>query len=159
MNKTEFLVKYPLQYSFYLDEAKAFRKIIKEVNESYVIICKGELGVKVGKLQMYNFYVHCPTTSFANAYSKIGMLYTERILPIWEARHKANPDKFMDGFGFEVIGLSEAITDEAKIDALEKHLDLIQGLSNEVVFSIEKKIAQLKFPHLYEKNSKRKKVK
>ncbi len=88
MNKKEFLVEYPLQYSFYLEEAKAFRKIIKEVNESYVIICKEELGVKVGRLQMYNFYVHCPTTSFANAYARIGMLYAKHIIPIWDSRHK-----------------------------------------------------------------------
>ena len=93
MDKKAFIEKYPLQYCFYLKEAKAFRKIIKEVNTSYVIICKEELGVKVGRLQMYNFYVHCPTTSFANAYARIGMLYTEHVLPIWEARHKPNNKK------------------------------------------------------------------
>ncbi len=90
---TEFLIKYPLQYSLYLKEAKAFRKIIKEVNQSYIIICNEKKGVKVMGEQMYVFYVHCPTTSFANAYARIGMLYTERVLPIWNERHKPKNKK------------------------------------------------------------------
>ncbi len=158
MDKTAFIKEYPLQYSLYLKEAVAFRKIIKEVNESYVIICKEELGVKVGKLQMYDFYVHCPTTSFANAYARIGMLYTERVLPIWNARFKPKTVVYKDLFGFEVIGLAEAKTDEDKVEALEKHIDLIEGLSSEVILSLEKKASQLKYPQQTKKNGKQKRV-
>lgn len=87
MNNKEFLKYYPLELCLPTTEAKALRRIIKIANESHVLDVREELGVKVGNLQYYNFYLTCPTTTFASAYFHFGLLYCQYVLPIWNKRH------------------------------------------------------------------------
>ncbi len=93
MDKKEFLKQYPLQYCITTAAAKEFRKVLKTANESYVLICEETLGVKCGNLQYYNFDIHCPTTGFANAYAHFGLLYAQRVLPIWHKTKKTKKTK------------------------------------------------------------------
>jgi|JI10StandDraft_1071094.scaffolds.fasta_scaffold402645_3 hypothetical protein len=86
MNNKEFLKYYPLELSLPTTEAKALRKVIKKANESHVLDVREELGVKVGNLQYYNFYITCPMTTFASAYFNFGLLYCKHVLPIWKDR-------------------------------------------------------------------------
>ncbi len=45
-----------------------------------------------------------------------------------------------DSFGFEIEGYDEATTIQGKIDALEKHKEIIEGLSNEAISTLENEI-------------------
>lgn len=90
MDNKEFIKKYPIELGLLGKEARALRKVIKEANESYVYEVIEEKGVKTKFGQYYNFYIYCPTTSFANAYFHFGILYTKHVLPIWESRFKKN---------------------------------------------------------------------
>lgn len=86
MNNKEFLKYYPLELSLPTTEAKSLRKVIKKANKSHVLDVREELGIKVGNLQYYNFYITCPMTTFASAYFHFGLLYCKNVLPIWENR-------------------------------------------------------------------------
>lgn len=86
MNNKEFLKYYPLELSLPTTEAKALRKVIKKANESHVLDVREEIGIKVGNLQYYSFYITCPMTTFASAYFHFGLLYCKHVLPIWEDR-------------------------------------------------------------------------
>ncbi len=88
MTKKEVIVNHPLELSLPSKEAKALRKVFKKANESYVFECEETKDVKVGNLQYYSFRIHCPTTTFANAYLHFGILYAQEVLPIWKNRHK-----------------------------------------------------------------------
>ncbi len=88
MNHKEFIESCPLELCLPTKESEAFRVIVKKANESYILDCKEELGINIEGDQYYNFYVHCPTKSFANAYFHLSLLYAEHVLPIWEERHK-----------------------------------------------------------------------
>lgn len=88
MNNKEFLYNKPLELSLPSKEANAFRKIITALNTQFVLEIKEEKGVFSSNLQYYDFKVTCPTTSFANAYMRIGIEYGKKVLPIWTARHK-----------------------------------------------------------------------
>lgn len=88
MSNKEFIEKYPLQYSLPAKESEALRKLLKKANETYVLEVKEEKGVRVGRLQYTDFTITCPTTSFASAYAHVGLLYSEKVLPIWKKRHK-----------------------------------------------------------------------
>jgi hypothetical protein len=87
MTKKEVIVNHPMELSLPSKEAKALRKILKEANQSYVLECEETKDVKVGKLQYYSFKIHCPTTTFANAYLHFGILYAQYVLPIWKKRY------------------------------------------------------------------------
>ena len=86
MNKKEFIENYPLELCLPTKEAEALRKTLKVANESYVYDTEEKKGVKVGKLQYYDFKIHVPLTTFANAYWHFGILYAENVLPIWRNR-------------------------------------------------------------------------
>ncbi len=90
MDKTAFIKQYQLQYSLPTSSAKMLRRVLKKANESFVIICEETKGVKCGNLQYYDFHIHCPTTSFANAYAHIGFLYALHVLPIYNPKYKKN---------------------------------------------------------------------
>lgn len=75
MTNTEFIESRPLERTYTTKNAKIFERALNEANGEYVIIWKKQKGIKVGRVQYWDFYVHCPTTSFANAYAHIGELY------------------------------------------------------------------------------------
>lgn len=75
MNNKEFLKYHPLTLIYYGDEAKIFRKILKEANRSYVFACEEE---KDDGCVIFN--VCCPTTSFATAYWHLGILIEKNLL-------------------------------------------------------------------------------
>ncbi len=79
---------YPLEFSMPLKEAKAMRKIICKAQESHGLTFTEEKGVKVGRLQYYDFKITSYTTSFASGYFNIGILYAKYVLPIWNKRHR-----------------------------------------------------------------------
>jgi len=83
MKNTEFL-----ELSHPTRSARKIRKILKKLNESYVILWRESVGIKIGNEQWYDFYILCPTTNFASAYFQFGLLYAEQVLPIWESRFK-----------------------------------------------------------------------
>lgn len=86
-NNRDFLQKYPLQFSLPFKEAQELRKILKKLNESYILDVKETKGVKTN-VQYYDFEVVCPTTNFWQAYFAIGVAYGEKVLPIWNKRHE-----------------------------------------------------------------------
>jgi len=49
------------------------------------------------------------------------------------------------GLGYEIHGLKEAKTKFEKIEAMEKHMKLIDGLFNEAYSTLENKVAELKY--------------
>lgn len=49
------------------------------------------------------------------------------------------------GLGYEINGLKEAKTKAEKIEAMEKHMKLIEGLFNEAYSTLENKVAELKY--------------
>jgi DNA-directed RNA polymerase subunit F len=53
---------------------------------------------------------------------------------------------FTDLFGFEILDLKEAKSDQEKLNALEHHLRILEGLSQEAINSIESKIGEIKYP-------------
>lgn len=59
-------------------------------------------------------------------------------------RTKAN-NYFFDGHGYEILGLVDAKTDEEKIVALQKHLEMLKGHHNEVYRAVELKLADIKY--------------
>lgn len=93
MSNKSFIENHPLELCLPSKESKALRKILKEANQNYVLECKETLGVKPDGVQYYNFEIHCPTTSFANAYWHFGLLYAKHVLPILESRFKAKKPK------------------------------------------------------------------
>jgi hypothetical protein len=88
MTNKEFLQEHQLERSLPIPEARAFEKLLKEANESYVLVWRKEKGVKVGNLQYWDFHVHCPMNNFADAYAHVGLLWAKYVLPIWNKRHK-----------------------------------------------------------------------
>lgn len=93
MNNKEFLENKPLELCLTTPCAKMLRKVIKIANETYVYDVREEKAVKCGNLQYYNFYITCPTTTFANAYFHFGLLYCKHVLPIWEDRFNRRAKK------------------------------------------------------------------
>ncbi len=87
MDNKEFIQNHPIELSLPLKEAIALRKIIIEANRDYVLEVEETLGVKVGNLQFFDFKIHSPVIGFANAYFHFGILYTQKVLPIWNRRH------------------------------------------------------------------------
>lgn len=87
MNNKEFLQHHTLERSLPTKEAKAFEKLLKVANESFVLEYKKEKHIKVGNLQYWNFSVHCPMNNFADAYAHLGLLWGTYVLPIWKKRH------------------------------------------------------------------------
>lgn len=83
----EILKKHKLQRSLPLKEAFAFEKLLTRANESYVLLWEKKKGVKVGRLQYYDFDVFCPKINFADAYCHIGLLWGKMVLPIWNKRY------------------------------------------------------------------------
>lgn len=83
----DFLKEYPLQFSLPYKEARELKKILKKLNESYILEVKESKGVKTN-VQYYDFEVVCPTTNFWQAYFSIGIAYAEQVLPIWNKRHE-----------------------------------------------------------------------
>jgi len=56
-----------------------------------------------------------------------------------------NNKKYEDLFGFEIIGLKQCETKEEKIIVLRQHLEMLEGLSNESISDIERRISDLKY--------------
>lgn len=52
--------------------------------------------------------------------------------------------RFEDTLGFEIRGLKEAKTIDEKIKAIEYHKELIEGLTNEAIHDLEKRIHHLR---------------
>ena len=90
MDNKEFIESKPLELCLTTKEAKALRKVLAIANESYVFEHTDTKAVKVGNLQYYNFYIICPTITFANAYFHLGILYAKHVLPIYQSRYKKN---------------------------------------------------------------------
>ena len=51
---------------------------------------------------------------------------------------------FKDGHGHEILGLKEAKTKEEKIAAVQKHLDMLEGLHSEIYNAVEQKLVDIK---------------
>jgi len=86
MNNKEFLNHYPLEFSLPLKEARVLKICLDQASRDYSIEYTVKKDVKVGKLQYYKIEVTCEKTSFAKAYFHIGLLYAEKVLPIWQKR-------------------------------------------------------------------------
>jgi hypothetical protein len=84
LKPSEFLQVHKLEIAVFQDELKQVRAILKELNESYVLIHTEEKESKVffRNMQRYIFKVHCPTTNFAMAFfwlgTKMHSVYIER---------------------------------------------------------------------------------
>lgn len=87
MDNKQFIYKYPLELSLLEEESEALRQVIKEANESFVYDVEEKIGVKTEHGQYTDFYITCPTTTFAQAYFHFGILYAKKIVPIWNKRH------------------------------------------------------------------------
>jgi len=90
MDNKEFIESKPFELCLPTKEAKELRKVLAITNESYVFDFTDVKGIKVGNLQYYNFHITCPTTTFANAYFHLGILYAKHVLPIYQSRYKKN---------------------------------------------------------------------
>jgi hypothetical protein len=75
MSNKQFLKEHALQRSLPTKEANAFEKLLKIANTSFVLLHTKTKGIKVGKLQYWDFSVHCPTRNFADAYAHVGLLW------------------------------------------------------------------------------------
>ncbi len=61
-------------------------KVLKQANRDHVLIWEVEKGVRTTTGQYWDFKIHCPVTGFANSYFHLGIIYSEKVLPIWEKR-------------------------------------------------------------------------
>lgn len=90
MDNKQFIYNYPLELSLPEKESEALRQVIKEANESFVYDVVEKNGIKTTEEQYTDFYINCPTTTFAQAYFQFGILYAENVLPIWKNRYSKN---------------------------------------------------------------------
>lgn len=90
MDNKQFIYNYPLELSLPEKESEALRQVIKEANESYVYDVIEKTGVNTEYGQYTDFYITCPTTTFAQAYFHFGILYAKNVLPIWKNRFSKN---------------------------------------------------------------------
>jgi len=86
MDNKQFIKNYPLELSLLEKESEALREVIKEANESFVYDVVDKIGVETEHGQYTDFYITCPTTTFAQAYFHFGILYAKTVLPIWKER-------------------------------------------------------------------------
>lgn len=86
MKNSEFLENHPIELSLLEEETEVMRKLLKEANENFVLYVREEVGVNTKNGRYTDFYIHCPTTNFANAYFHIGIMYSKKVLPIWNER-------------------------------------------------------------------------
>lgn len=89
MNNKQFICNYPLELSLPEKESEALRQVIKEANESFVYDVIETIGVKNTEEQYYDFHISCPTTTFAQAYFHLGILYSKTVLPVWKSRYNS----------------------------------------------------------------------
>jgi len=75
MNNKIFLEDHPLTLSIEKKDLEKFREVLKIVNEAYVVIFT---EIKISE-DITNFYIHIPTTSFANGYWYLGLLFHREI--------------------------------------------------------------------------------
>lgn len=80
---SEILEKYKLERSLPTKAAKAFEKLLKEANESYVLLWEKEKHCKIRGFQFWNFTVYCPKTNFADAFFHLGLKWNDTVLPEW----------------------------------------------------------------------------
>lgn len=90
MKNSEFLKKHPIELSLTEKESEALRQVIKEANESFIYDVVETVGVNTEYGQYTDFYINCPTTTFAQAYFHFGILYAKSVLPIWKNRYSKN---------------------------------------------------------------------
>lgn len=100
MSNKEFLQSHGLERSLPLKESKVFERLLKKAGESFAIEYTKDLGVKVGRLQYYDFYVYCETRNFADCYAHIGLLWAQLILPIWNKRSAPQKQKLPNKFKY-----------------------------------------------------------
>jgi hypothetical protein len=90
MDNKQFLENHPIELSLLEKESEALRLVINEANESFIYDVVEKTGVKTEYGQYTDFYISCPTTTFAQAYFHFGILYAKYVIPIWNQRFKNN---------------------------------------------------------------------
>lgn len=90
MDNKKFIENHPIELSLLEKEAEALRLVIEKANESFVYYSEEKTGVKTKHGQYTDFYISCPTTTFAQAYFHFGILYAKHVLPIWNERFNNN---------------------------------------------------------------------
>ena len=88
MTNKEFLDKHPLELSFPTKEAKAFEKCLHLAFRDNGIKWTMKKGIKVGNVQYYDFEIIGYTTSFARSFYEVGVMYAQKVLPIYQKRFK-----------------------------------------------------------------------
>ena len=88
MDIKKYLKDNPLEYSLPLKETRALEKVFKLTFRDHGIDWNIVPDVKVGRTQYFKSSVWGYTHNFAKAYAHIGLLYAQKVLPIWESRHK-----------------------------------------------------------------------
>lgn len=92
-DREQFIKHFPIQLSWPEPCAVLMREVLKEANESYVIIYREEKGIHCHGHQYYDFFIYCPTTSFAQAYYHIGILSGKKVVPAWRKLMKKSTSK------------------------------------------------------------------